>query len=395
MMPVAKRKVAVAYEMIQLEPSNSFFKAGLEAEEALAELYKMNSSKIISKINEGALDAYKNSPVIASLIAYARSAAIDASQSGLPIMATTGNGIDVELVPVINIASLGDNGMLVSIDGNLFIQGIRGGLTLINDVSQISGIPSDTSSLILCLKQMILDKDNANIVSLREDILAMTSKNLGISTFSIDMLANNDKMIIVNGEPMSIDKTKILLNANKDSIIANILTSEGAKETLQLLNSIMDVFDKYRGAILTGRYAKKFVNGDISLYIVKGQNQYSTICFMAGSMISSTKYDTIYSLLADSNVISDQNLHNAISMEFMSEMKSEVNITTVQKSILRKIIDERQKYEDLLEKINNEETDLQNVVDPNPEKIKSLSDIKKRVIENLAKVNDEISKITK
>jgi vacuolar-type H+-ATPase subunit I/STV1 len=144
-----------------------------------------------------------------------------------------------------------------------------------------------------------------------------------------------------------------------------------------------------------GRYAKKFVNGDISLYIVKGQNQYSTICFMAGSMISSTKYDTIYSLLADSNVISDQNLHNAISMEFMSEMKSEVNITTVQKSILRKIIDERQKYEDLLEKINNEETDLQNVVDPNPEKIKSLSDIKKRVTENLAKVNDEISKITK
>lgn len=394
LMPTSKRRVAVAYEMIQFERSDSVFKVGVEAEAALAELYRFNAAKIIDEINKGALDQYKTNPNIANLISYAKSAIADQSRIA-PLPISDSESVQYRLVPVINIASLGDAGMLVSIDGNLFVDGQRGGLSKVADFSSIENIPDDVRLLIRCMSLVKLDDQKPNVVNLESGLADVAKKILGINEFAIDLLGSYDDFVTINKVSMSAEKAKLLIDANRDSIISNIVVSESGMEAVKLITTMIDVFDRYRGTLLSGAYAHRFTVQDVNFYIIRSRGFYSTIAVMNNTVISATKYNGIYELLADENVITSTELHDRISVVFKDELQSEVNRSSVKQNLLNKLLNERNEYEDLLKRIHANQTELAELSDANPEKVKQLDEIEKKVAGSLKAVNDEIEKMTK
>lgn len=394
LMPTSKRKIAVAYELLQLEDKHAIFAAGVEAENALAELYQHNAATLVSEIADGALDQYKTNPTIAELIGYAKSAKVDAANNGVQVNFSSG-AVKQSLVPVINIASLGDSGMLVRVDSMTMILGARGGLTNVASLSDFDNLPSEVNSIITVLSTLHLSEKQANVVELDGDYQEAAAKYLGVNSLKIDLIGSISEMVEINGIKMSVDKALAILNASKDSIIANIVTSEGAKEILQLVTSILNVMENYRGILISGLYARKFTIDNEALYVLKTRDGYSVIVNVGGSVVSATKYDTVYALLADDSIIVSTELHNAISESFSSEMKAEVNTATVKQDILNKLISERQEYEQLLSKIRANRDELDQMSDPNPDKVKELDSIEKRVVDSLKTVNEEIDKIAK
>lgn len=396
-MPTMKRKVAVAYELLQMEPEGSFLKAGIEAEEKLAELYQYNAAKIVKEIADGALDEYQTNPTIASLIAYAKAAYADSSANNVtPLMGISdGGGYKQSLVPILNIASLGDNGMLVCIDKYLFIRGTSGGFTTINDLSVLENVPAEVSTLLDVLREFKLDENNPNILVLNDSIASQMSKTLGIKSLKIDLLGPID-FVSINGEKMDTLKAKEILNANKDSIIANILTSESASSHVKFINSVLDIFEQYRGSIVSNAYARKFEDENKNcLYVVKTPSYYTAIGTMRDAVVSTTKYNTAYELLADSNVIVDKTLQNMIASVYATDLSEEVNSVSIRRKLLDKLTKEREEYERLLHDIEVEEREMDEVIDPNPEKVEGVKKLKKRITENLDKISDEIQKIIK
>lgn len=399
LMPTSKRKVAIAYEQIQME-AKSPFSAGVEAENALAELYKHNAAAIIEEIRGGALDQYKTNPVIASLIAYANAADRDATMSGTNVtrnVKAASSNAKLAMVPIVNIASLGDSGMMVSIDGGLFILGPNGGLSQVTNLSDFENIPDDIQSVLTVLGNMQLDDKHANIMTISNAYAESLEKYLGIKSLEIDLLGEYDDFVHLNNVKMSVEKAQAILNANKDSIVANIVTSEEAKKMLELVNTILEVFDKYRGSLLSGQYARKFIlnteDAKTAIYVIKGTSAYSVFTTINGSVTSMKKYNTVYELLADETLIATAELSDMVAGSFQSELKAERNTATVRQNILQKLITEREEYENLLSRINSNLKELDEVEDENPDKRKELNQLKAKIDENIKQVDAEIEKL--
>lgn len=393
LMPTAKRKVAVAYEQLQLQTKGTIFYAGVEAQEVLAQLYTYSADKIIKTINEGALKQWEGNPTIASLIAFARAAKQDRNRNDIPQLPEDAS-VKMRLVPLINIASLGDNGMLIALDDNIFIQGTRGSLTKVDNIDAIENIPSDVRALLASLRVLEIDEKLPSQLTFNSSVMSQLTKTLNVKGFAIDLLAGSSELVVINGTAMSADKAKALLEANRENVIANILNSEEAKNALQLLVSTLEIFDKYRGTLLSNVYSKKFIAGDYTFYVIKSSLGYTVVSLLGNQVINTKAYNTIYEVLADDVLITNVELHNAISVAYASELVAEKGEASVKQELLKKLIAEREQYVNLFKQIQSEKDGLEQEIDANPEKKAALKDIEDKVTKQVELVVAEINKLT-
>lgn len=387
-MPESKRRIAVAYELLQFEQPGSFMAVGKEAFDALSSLYNMNATKIIDEINGGVLNAFKTNPTIARLISWARAANKVAPEQKI----ITDGGVETTMTPVLNIATAGDD-MLVAIDGSTFLQGERNALTYIPAISDIEGLPGDIQALLVCIRQLHASTLEPNLLLLNSDILEYVNKVLPMESFAIDLLGGINELVRINDNPMSVDKARALLMENKDELIASMLMSDAAKDALQIVNTIMNLFEKYRGAIVGNNYANVFRTQNTTSYFVEKDGRIAVVNLIDGNVMNSKSYDSVFDALSDDMFVSNPELHKAISTAYSSELKNESSRIAIRKQVLLQLSEERKQYESLLARISDELDNLATVSDANPEKETALKELKSKVEGSLAAVAAEIEKL--
>jgi IMP dehydrogenase/GMP reductase len=347
----------------------------------------MNAAKIVDAINNGALDAYSTNPAIRSLISYANSALSDFTKA-------TGTDLSMKtaitkLTPVLSIAVI-DDASIVSIDNKLFVAGKRGSLAPVTDLSQYN-LKGDIQMLLTVLSSMETTAE-PNVLVLKSDFQKIAADNFMIKSFGIDLLATSDKFIIINDNAMSFDKADALLAANKSEIIASMLFNESATNVMKLIRSIMSTMDMYRGALLTNLYAKTVVADEVRIHVIKFGAGYSVVVMKGDVVIATSAYDDIMQVLADDYIVSNVEASNAFSNAFAADIEKATSKLSVKMKLVNDLIEERARYEALLEKINEEAKSLE-TIDANPEKVAALDELKGKVEEKLSIVVDEIAKL--
>lgn len=392
MMPAEKRRIAVAYECGYVDIQSAVITApSVEAMQALESLYDMNASRIIDEINQGALDNFKTSPHVANLIAWAK-----AANRVAPERSVKANG-DVKtcMTPVLNIAVAGDDNMLVAIDGSTFLQSKSGALTYMPEVVDIDSVNDEVRALLVCLRQMHASETEPNLLVLNDEVLEYIRKGVAVDKIAFDLLGGIDELVQINGDAMSIDKARVLLNGNKDELVAAMLLNDSAKDALQIINTAMNVFEKYRSVLASGVYATKFETDNVSFYIVPKDNSYGTVAMLDGSILETKVYDKVFDVLKSETLVDNTALFNAISNTFAEQLKSESTRLSVRKQIIEGLMNERKEYEALLDRIVNEQKALDEIADANPDKVKQLSALKTKTETKLAEISDELNKLTK
>lgn len=389
LMPESKRKVAVAYECLAMQSTTLFTGNRQAAMEAVATLYDMNAAKIIDAINDGKLDAFKTNPEIQRLIAWAKAAVKIKPEAPVP---TTGD-VQVTMVPVLNVATAGED-MLVAIDGKTFLQGKRGSMTYVPNVADYDNIPADIRALLVCLSKMHSSIAEPNLLVFDDDVMDQIRKNLPIETFAIDLLGGVNELVQINGNAMSTEKAMALLRVNSDDLLASLLTSDYAQDAIKIVSTAMQLFEKYRGVVNGNVFANKFSNDKgISVYMISKDNAISMVTMMDGSVVNTSAFSTIYEALGSEIAIANPQIHNAISNVFASELKDNARSISVKQQLVKQLSEERQNYENLLQRINTELDDLATVMDANPDKIKALNELKKKTTESIDKVKEELDNL--
>ena len=386
-MPESKRKVAVAFEMVQMEPKN-LFSVSDGALEALTKLYDYDAEAIIDKINEGALDPFASNPIVAKLIQWAKRAVQIEPERKYNVDGEVVNTI----VPILNLAAIGDD-MLIAIDGRLFVQTKRGALTYVPFADDYD-ISDDVKILIQCLSQMQSSSTEPNVLVVKPEVLDIISKALPMQSFEIDLLGDASELVRINGNAMSVEKAMSLLKASESDLLASMLMSDDAKNGLQLVATIMNIFERFRG-VLGNEYANKFAIENMVTYIVEKGGAVAEATFVSGSLVESKLFNSIFDLLTSDMFVATPKLHAAISTAFASELKEDAKKLSIRKQIAIKLAEERKQYEALLERINNELDNLATVVDVNPDKVDGLKSLETKTEDKLAVVIEEIEKLSK
>lgn len=389
LMPESKRKVAVAYERLAVQGVNLFTGNREAAMEAVATLYDMNAAKIIDAINAGQLDAFKTNPEIQRLINWAKAAVkVKPEQT----IVSTGD-VNVTMVPVLNVATAGED-MLVAIDGKTFLQGKRGSMTYVPNVADYDNVPADIRALLVCLTKMHSSMTEPNLLMFDEDIMEQIRKNLPIETFAIDLLGGVNELVQINGNAMSTEKALALLRVNADDLLASLLTSDYAQDAIKIVSTAMQLFEKYRGVVNGNVFANKFSNDKgLNVYVIAKDGSISMVTMMDGNVVNTAAFNSIYEALGSDIAIANPPIHAAISNVFASELKDDAKSISVKQQLIKKLADERNKYESLLVRINTELDELANVMDANPDKVKALKELQKKTTESIATVKDELDKL--
>lgn len=391
-MPESKRKVAIAYELLAAKPANAFLSANEATFSALESLYDMDATKIVDAINAGVLDAYKTVPEVMQLIKWAKAAIKVEPDRTYQI---DNADVSVSMVPVLNIATAGDDNMLVAIDGKTYLQSKRGALAYLPDASSISNMPEDGKLVIECLRMLNASESQPNMLILDSSVLESVRKAIPIESFGIDLLGGLNELVHINGNAMSVDKAKALLMHDKNELIASFIMSADAKHALKVLSTIMDIFEKYRGTISTNVYASKFKAGKVTFYAIEHKGVIATATIVNDSVVNTTMFNSAFDALSSEFLVTNPPLSSAFSQVFASQLKDEAKRMSVRKQVLIKLTDERKEYEALLERIKREMSDLELTADANPEKSKALSELHSKVSEKLATLAEEIDKLGK
>lgn len=391
-MPESKRRVAVAYELLQQTRPGLLAGATPEMYTALESLYDLDAVQIIKSINDGALDAFKTNPTIAQLISWAN-AAVKVAPEQTATYGQVGE-VDSTLVPVLNLASTGDN-MLVSIDGKVYLQGSRGSLQYLPEAAAYDAMNDDVRLLVKAVNQMIPSKTEPNVLMLRPELLEVAEKNLGVNSFKIDLLGNMDNFVRLNGEAMSASKAEALLSQNKDAMIANILLGDNAKEILSVLINIMSVFERYRDSIAGSAYANKFSTADTDIYVVTKDGFVSLIQVVAGNVVSTKAFPTMFDAIRSDMLVAAPAFNSAVSAIFADQLKKDNERLSVKQQIVQDMAREKAEYESLLQRINTELNELEQVVDVNPDKVKALNELKDKAEANVAKLDEQMADLAK
>lgn len=393
MMPESQRKVAVAYEALSIDNENAgIFAAPEAAFEALNSLYNMNSAKIVDAINGGALDSYKTVPTIAKLVRWAKSAQI--AEPERKVIASD-SAVSTELVPVLSIATVAD-GAVVCIDNKCYIQGNRGQLTPIASINELENIPSEVRALMQCLSVMHNAADEPNVLLFNDDVLESLRKTLPISKFGIDLLAGINELVQLNDTAMSAEKAMAILSHSSDELIAALAINDAAKDALQLVNTAMTLFEKYRGVISSGTYATKFKNDRVAVYVIEyNDSTVSVAQAIDGNVVNTKSFSSVFDALSSEIFISNPGMYDAAAIAFASSLKDDAKKMSVRKKIAMQLADERKQYEDLLARINSEIDELAQVIDANPDKVKALGELRDKTTAKIAAVVDELNKLMK
>lgn len=398
LMPEAKRQVAVAYEQLSTENKELFMAAGTEAMDALSALYDYSADKIVSEIVSGKLNAWAANPVIARLIAYAKAACnTPKGVERIAVASEPAGESKSTLVPVLLLASLGEDGTLIAVDNMLFVSGTRGGLTYTSSLADYD-VSTDVKTFANMIAAMRADKDMPNIMRFVDDIDSQICKALGIRSFSINLSGGIDELVGINGIYMSPAKAKAILMQNKDAVIAAMIMDDNAKTALATVNTAMQMFERYRGTIASGMYANKITAGELTYYSWLNVKKYVAIVADVRSgapgILSVKAYDSAYSLLGDEYIVTVPPVHAALSQVYADNISDEAGRLSVRTQIMQKLMQERTEYEKLLSRIKAEQDELGTVIDPNEEKVTALNKLEKQVKESLSNVNAELSKLS-
>jgi hypothetical protein len=391
MMPESKRRVAVTYELIANE-AKTLFSVGEPALEALNDLYDLDAMKIIDSINSGALDSFKMNPNIAKLINWAKAAYKSAPERA---MAQGTGDVKVTLTPILNIATTPEGDSLVAIDGKAFLIGKRGKATFIPNLGDIENIPNEVRAIVAELRNMKVSSSEPNVLVFNDDIIDYVRKALAIDSFGIDLLGDSDTLIRINGNAMSAEKAKTLLQQSESEMIANLILNDTAKDALSMIANSMNLFDRYRGTIYSNKYASKFDFGNVIVYILNQDDSVTVLTVTGGTVTDASAYDNMFSALSNDIFIANPALHNAVSVAFANDLKEDAKKLSVRQNLAAKLIDERKQYENLLERIKREIDDMADVVDANPDKVKALNELKTKTEEQIATTSEEINKLVK
>jgi hypothetical protein len=392
LMPQAKLKVAVAYEAAYAYiQNNSIMAPSEEAMQALESLYDYDATKIIDRINSGVLDKFATNPEIAKLISWAKSAnRAEPERSEL----NADDEVSMSMTPVLVLAMNSENDTLIAIDDKVFLQSKQGALTYVPVIDDAPGVNDDVKRIVLILGQMHASASEPNMLMLNDDVLEVIKKSLPIHSFGIDLTGGINELVQMNGTAMSTDKAIALLK-NNDDLVASMVLDDTAKDAIQVISTIMQMFEKYRGSIAGSIYANKYTVGSTSFYIVPKDNAYGTFVVMNDSVVDTALYNNVYDILHNETVTASPALFGAISKTYASQLKNESSKLSVKRQIVEQLTSERKQYEELLSNIKKEQDDMAEVTDVNEDKVKQLDSLRTKVEQKISEVADEISQLTK
>lgn len=390
LIPAENRQVAIAYENIANENKAMFYAAGTEAEQKVAELYKLNGDKIIESLVSGELDAYATNPAISKLIAWAKAARVDQAAANQVPVTYSGGDITVRLVPVLNLTMSGD-AIVASIDKHLFVIGKRGQLNLAGDLSDYD-ISTEVQKLITVL-DYLKATDEPNIMTLVPEYAEVAEKQLSIKKFEIDLLANNDAFIGINGTFMSYEKAEAILNARKPEILAATLLNDDARRTMQVINEVIRLMADFRGSLLTNLYAKSFEFDDYKFYIVKNMAYYNVIVAKYNSILAIKSYNDVMDVIKDDFIASNPPVFNAVQNVFAADIDNATSKMNVRIKIADELANDIAKLESLHKQITQQLDDLGTVVDANPEKEAALKELRAKTEEKLDAAKAELQRL--
>jgi len=390
MMPAENRRVAIAYEEVANENKSLFYAVGTEAEQKIAELYQLNGDKIIESLVSGELDAYATNPAISKLIAWAKAARADQVKNDQTPITYAGGDITVCLVPVLNL-SMQDDALLSSIDKHLFIIGKQGQMNLAGSLSDYN-LPTEVQKLVTILDYMQAT-DEPNVLRLNDELSESAAKHLGITKFEIDLLAQNDAFIGINGNFMSYEKADAILTSRKPEILAATLLSDDARHAMQVINEVIRLMADFRGGLLTNLYAKAFAFNDFKSYIVKNNAYYNVITTKYDSILSIKSYNDILDVIKDDFITGNPPVFNAVQTAFANDIAAANSKMNVRIKIAEDLASDVAKLESLLKQINEQIDELGTVVDANPEKEKALKELKAKTEEKLDAAKAELQRL--
>lgn len=400
LMPVAKRKVAVAYESIANEDKTLFLAASTEAEDKVATLYRYNADKIIDMLCNGYLDNFATNPAIAELIKYAKAARADMVNVQDHPIAFNGNeaNVTVTLVPVLNVSMIGE-ASLVSIDGSLYFVGPNGA---IDNAADLQNIELDaTVNKLLTILLYLKPTAEPNILTLTDQLATVVAKNLSISKFEVDLLATNDAFVGINGNFMSVEKAQAILSADRTEVLAATLLNDDARTALSILYNIMSTLADYRGTLLTNMYAKKFSCGimpgndaRLDCMLVKSGVYYNLIVKSDGVNVATKAYNGIMDVLSDDFVASNVPIFNAMQASYAADIDAAASKMNVRVKLAKDLANDISRLQELYESITEELDSLSASMDANPDKITALSQLKTKTEDKLKTAKQELDKLS-
>lgn len=390
-MPEANRKVAIAYEELSAMPKGTFMQVGEDAKVALADLYNHNAKKIVGDIANGLLDQWSTNPAIAKLIAYARSAMQDLSNIEHKNRTRLANdSVVCTLVPKVKIAVLGDNS-IVSVDGLPFIEHKTGELVSIRGAETLSDLPKDMHDLIEILRNMQSAEGEPNVLVFKEPIATAIAKDLGVRSLAFNLLGEFNSIVSLNGNAMSAGKAKQLLQANASVTFASLLLNSKARDLLAYINRALQVFESLRGSLVSDTYVRKLVDtAGVATYINQGTS-YFAMAVANNSIVSRGLYDTVYAILGDKRLVASPAMHDTIALTYNDALICETSTANIRRQNIAKMVEERQQYEDILERILTEREELSQMSDVNPDKVEALDKLREKVRKSIATVSSEIN----
>jgi hypothetical protein len=394
LMPEAKRKVAVAYELLS-NPANQTFINANEALTALSAMYDYAADKIIDDIViAGALTKFSTNPTIAKLIAFAKAAKADRDRvvNALPPEVNAAAGT-FTVMPLLTLSMLSDSDMLVNVDGHNFKLTKSGGFGYVPNGGLVNIAP-EVSKLIQLLSLMTTGTELPNRITFNPSVQDAIKKAIGITSLQFSLSGESD-FVIINDTAMSAPKAKSLFLEAKPTLQATMLMNNGSKEAITLVANAIDVLDRFRVSLLNDMQFYVIPAGELTTYVSKTNYGYLLAVKYKGSIVTARSYDSIYELLANEYIVASPMFTATISKIFFDSIKLEAQSTTIKVRLLDKLMTERNSYANLLDKISKELSDLSMLSDPNEDKVLQLNKLKSKVEASIATVNAEIDKLSK
>lgn len=403
--PSEKLNVAIAFEAIANVKTKQFFDVGVEAQNALSNLYNLNAALILGEINSGALADFKFNPVIAKLIDMAKTAKqvksafpdSDDAITGLPGQGTE-SPIDKRVIPMIALAMIDENTTLVYFDGMFFTQGKNGALQLISDYEAQPYLMGDTNAMLASLRYMFTsDSTQPNLFNATEEALRLL-KQAGIPSLSIDMQGPMENALKVNDRVMSIEMFNDMFStANNEYVVART-SIPGFGDAIQKLIDGVTAMITNRGALMLNLAYRLTYQSDSSnsaIYLGNTKDRFFVIQTMNGSIYSVETFDNAYAVLASNVLTSNTSAHLYASTLFTEDLDSEASRFNAKKKVAEEMSLELESYRDLRRTILSDIEQLKDMPDANKAKIQQLSDLVLDVEDSIDKTEKAIQDLSK
>lgn len=393
MVAMERLQVASTFELVQHENKGIFGAVGVEAENALSQLYQMNADKIMFAIHDGALDKYATDAEIRKLIAYANAAVADQMRTSNTKM-NIAEKMNIYMLPVLNIAQIAD-ARIVYIDGSLYSVAKSGKLSSVASLADYE-IPSDVMSLFDLLQYVVSVTDEPNKMKLAPDYAAVAEKYLGIASLTFDLLADFDHAVEINGQQMSFDKAEAVMTANQQQFLAASYYKNDAQQVLEIINRCIKTLSAYRGALLDNTYANVIAFDNYKYLVMRFGSAYTLLVKNNGYVVDNKLYNTAIDLLRNDFISNNPEAFNLLQNQYANELQIESSKVSIKVKLAQDLTEERKNYAILLQNITEQEKTLEELgSDANPDKVKELKDLHGKVTEAIDKIDKELEDLDK